>query len=391
MMRDLTKEIHTPRRSTLSIWVISILIAALLTWSYFTTFSRVVRANGNIVSAARTQIVQNLEGGILTALDVHEGDIVVEGQPLAQFDTTRYEALVDETEKKIATLTLRQRRLQSELAHRNQLDVPADYADKYPELVESEKALLHSKINEYQSRQQHYQQLIKLKETELNNVMQFTHSGAIAKREVVAIEQALATLKAEKDNFLADYQKKQATELADAVSQLALLNETIKTTRDQLRRTSVLAPASGTVNQIFFNTVGAVVSPGQTILEIVPNNEDKMLVETRVLPKDIGYVTLEMRSTLKLTAYDYSIYGTLKGKVVKIGADTVPDKHHRDQPPSYVVTLEIDPDSLQAWLARGLELRTGMVVEAELEAGSMRIIDYIFRPLLKTRDAMATI
>ncbi|MGX2949266.1 HlyD family efflux transporter periplasmic adaptor subunit, partial [Frederiksenia canicola] len=268
---------------------------------------------------------------------------------------------------------------------------PADYADNYPELVESEKALLHSKINEYQSRQQHYQQLIKLKETELNNVMQFTHSGAIAKREVVAIEQALATLKAEKDNFLADYQKKQATELADAVSQLALLNETIKTTRDQLRRTSVLAPASGTVNQIFFNTVGAVVSPGQTILEIVPNNEDKMLVETRVLPKDIGYVTLEMRSTLKLTAYDYSIYGTLKGKVVKIGADTVPDKHHRDQPPSYVVTLEIDPDSLQAWLARGLELRTGMVVEAELEAGSMRIIDYIFRPLLKTRDAMATI
>lgn len=390
-MRDLTKEVSSPRRSSLLVWVISLLITALLVWSYFTTFSRVVRANGNIVSVARTQIVQNLEGGILTALDVHEGDQVVEGQPLAQFDTTRYEALVDETEKKIATLTLRQLRLRSELALQNTMNVPAEYTQNYPELVASETALLESKWKEYQSRQQHYQQMIKLKQSELNNVMQFTQSGAIAKREVVVIEQALATLKADRDNFLADYHKKQATELADAVSQLALLNETIKTTRDQLRRTSVLAPASGTVNQIFFNTVGAVVSPGQTILEIVPNNEDKMLVETRVLPKDIGYVTQGMHATLKLTAYDYSIYGTLKGKVVKIGADTVPDKNHREQPPSYVVTVEIDTESLEAWLARGLELRTGMVVEAELEAGSMRIIDYIFRPLLKTRDAMATI
>lgn len=390
-MRDLTKEVHKPQRSNYVLWIISLLITALLVWSYLTSFSRVVRANGHIISVARTQIVQNLEGGILIALDVHEGDQVTEGQPLAQFDKTRYEALVDETEKKIASLTLKQLRLRSELAHRNTMDIPDNYAQHYPELVESELALLDSKWKEYQSREKNYQQMITLKKNELDNVLQFSQSGAIAKREIVAIEQALANLNAERDNFLADYQKRQATELAEAVSQLALLNETIKTTKDQLRRTSVIAPASGTVNQIFFNTVGAVVSPGQTILEIVPNNEDKMLVETRVLPKDIGYVTLDMKSTLKLTAYDYSIYGTLQGKVVKIGADTVPDKNHREQPPSYVVTVEINPESLDKWIQRGLELRTGMVVEAELEAGSMRIIDYIFRPLLKTRDAMATI
>lgn len=106
-MRDLTKEIARPHRSHGLIWVIALLISALLVWSYFTTFNRVVRATGQVISVARTQLVQNLEGGILTALDVHEGDQVVEGQPLAQFDTTRYEALVDEGEKKIATLVLR--------------------------------------------------------------------------------------------------------------------------------------------------------------------------------------------------------------------------------------------------------------------------------------------
>ena len=389
-MRDLTKELHKPKRSYGAMWVISILIVGLLVWSYYTTFNRVVRANGSIVSMSRTQIVQNLEGGILIALNVNEGDKIETGDVLAQFDTTKYEAQVEEAEKKIATLRLRELRLKHEMQEQRKMEIPPEYEKLYPELVHTESALLLSKLDEYQGRKQHFAKLISLKEDELNNVMRFSTSGAVSKREVLGIEQALANLIADRDNYLSDYHKKQATELAETVSQLALINETIKTTKDQLQRATVKAPSAGTVNQLFFSTIGAVVTPGQTILEIVPD-EGKVLVETRVLPKDIGYVVPNMRATLKLTAYDYSIYGTLLGKVVKIGADTVPDKNHRDQPPSYVVTLEINEDSLDQWLARGLELRTGMVVEAELEAGNMKIIDYIFRPLLKTRDAMATI
>lgn len=389
-MRDLTKELHKPKKSYRAMWIISLLTTALLVWSYYTTFNRVVRANGSIVSMSRTQIVQNLEGGILISLNVHEGDKIEQGQVLAQLDTTRYEAQVEEIEKKIATFKLRELRLKHEMQGKRAMDVPGDYRRLYPDLVHTETALLASKLDEYQGRKQNYAKLISLKEDELNNVMRFKNSGAIAKRELLNIEQGLANLMADRDNFLSEYHKKQATELAETVSQLAVLNETVKTTKDQLQRATVKAPSAGTVNQLFFSTIGAVVTPGQTILEIVPD-EGSVLVETRVIPKDIGYVVPNMRATLKLTAYDYSIYGTLLGKVVKIGADTVPDKNHRDQPPSYVVTLEINKDSLEQWLARGLELRTGMVVEAELEAGSMKIIDYIFRPLLKTRDAMSTI
>lgn len=160
--------------------------------------------------------------------------------------------------------------------------------------------------------------------------------------------------------------------------------------KDQIDRATIVSPSSGTVNLIHFNTIGSVVNPGQTILEIVPNNGN-LLVEARVTPKDIGYVVPGMRASLKLTAYDYSIYGTMLGKVVKIGADTVPNKEERNAPPSYVVSLEISPDSLKQWQKKGLDIRTGMLVEAELEAGHMRIIDYIFRPILKARDALATI
>ncbi|MBR0572599.1 MULTISPECIES: HlyD family efflux transporter periplasmic adaptor subunit [Pasteurellaceae] len=389
-MRDLSKEIHQPKKSKIFLLLISLFLIALLMWSYETQFARVVRASGKVVSAARTQIVQNLEGGILTALYVKEGDNIKKGQIFAQFDPTRFQILVEESEKKIATYTLRKLRLEHEINGTEKLTVPALYLKQYPDLVNSEQALLSSRLKELQSRQRNLKHLIALKKQEYNKLKKFNRGGAVSSVELLNTQQSLAKLQADLDNFLSTRYKEQAETMSKAVSEISLLKERIKTAKDQLKRTIVRAPSSGTVNQIFFSTVGAVVRPGQTILEIVPN-DGTILVETRVAPKDIGYVVLNMKTSLKLTAYDYSIYGTLLGKVTKIGADTVPDQNRRDRQLSYVVTIAINPDSLAKWRARKLDIRTGMVVEAELEAGSMRIIDYILRPLLKTRDALATI
>ncbi|QLB39534.1 MULTISPECIES: HlyD family efflux transporter periplasmic adaptor subunit [Mannheimia] len=389
-MRDLTKEIKPPKKSNKLLWIIVCLLSALLVWSYLTQFSRVVRANGKVVSHERTQIVQNLEGGILTQLNVSEGDNIEAGQVLAELDTTRYQAQLEEIEKKIATFTLRKLRLQAESENAIIFDIPKGYQDTYPDLVEAEKSLLSRKVEEYLTRERNYESQISLKQKELTNLTRFENSGAVPKRDIIALQQALNNIRAEQENYFSDTHKKRAQELSEAVSQLALANESIKTVQDQIDRATIVSPSSGTVNLIHFNTIGSVVNPGQTILEIVPNNGN-LLVEARVTPKDIGYVVPGMRASLKLTAYDYSIYGTMLGKVVKIGADTVPNKEERNAPPSYVVSLEISPDSLKQWQKKGLDIRTGMLVEAELEAGHMRIIDYIFRPILKARDALATI
>lgn len=388
-MRNLTKEIHSPKTTNRILWIISILLTALLIWSYMTQFSRVVRATGKIVAEERTQIIQNLEGGILTKISVNEGDSIYSGQVLAQLDTTRFQAQVEEIEKKIATFTLRELRLQAELNKSTEMKIPEEYKIHYPDLVQAETYLLKSRVEEFNNRTENYNSQLKLKQQELDNMEKYRNSGAVSKRDFLAIEQALNSIRSERDNYSADTHKKIAQELADSVAQLAVANESIKTVKDQLARATITAPANGTVNQILFKTIGAVISPGQTILEIVPNGGN-MLVETRVMPKDIGYVVPDMRASLKLTAYDYSIYGTMLGKVIKIGADTVPDKENHNAPPSYVVIVEISPESLEDWHERGLELRTGMVVEAELEAGHMRIIDYIFRPILKARDALRT-
>ena len=388
-MRNLTKEIHSPKTTNRILWIISILLTALLIWSYMTQFSRVVRATGKIVAEERTQIIQNLEGGILTKISVNEGDSIYSGQVLAQLDTTRFQAQVEEIEKKIATFALRELRLQAELNKSTEMKIPEEYKIHYPDLVQAETYLLKSRVEEFNNRTENYNSQLKLKQQELDNMEKYRNSGAVSKRDFLAIEQALNSIRSERDNYSADTHKKIAQELADSVAQLAVANESIKTVKDQLARATITAPANGTVNQILFKTIGAVISPGQTILEIVPNGGN-MLVETRVMPKDIGYVVPDMRASLKLTAYDYSIYGTMLGKVIKIGADTVPDKENHNAPPSYVVIVEISPESLEDWHKRGLELRTGMVVEAELEAGHMRIIDYIFRPILKARDALRT-
>ncbi len=390
MNRNLTKEIKHPKKSKTFLLLISLFLLALLVWSFNTQFARVVRANGKVISAARTQIVQNLEGGILTELYVKEGDKIQKGQIIARFDPTRFKILVEESEKKIATYSLIKLRLNQEINNQEVLNVPASYKKLYPELVESEQRLLSSRLGELKSRKKNLEHLIYLKQKEYNNLKKFSRGGAISAVELLNTEQRLANLKADLDNFLSTRYKEQAESISKAVSEIALLKETIKVAKDQLSRTTIKAPASGTVNQVFFSTVGAVVRPGETILEIVPD-DGSILVETRVSPKDIGYVVHNMKTTLKLTAYDYSIYGTLQGKVVKIGADTVIDEDTRNRQRSYVVTIAINPDSLMKWKNRKLDIRTGMVVEAELEAGHMRIIDYILRPLLKTRDALATI
>ena len=255
------------------------------------------------------------------------------------------------------------------------MKIPEEYKIHYPDLVQAETYLLKSRVEEFNNRTENYNSQLKLKQQELDNMEKYRNSGAVSKRDFLAIEQALNSIRSERDNYSADTHKKIAQELADSVAQLAVANESIKTVKDQLARATITAPANGTVNQILFKTIGAVISPGQTILEIVPNGGN-MLVETRVMPKDIGYVVPDMRASLKLTAYDYSIYGTMLGKVIKIGADTVPDKENHNAPPSYVVIVEISPESLEDWHKRGL--------------GHMRIIDYIFRPILKARDALRT-
>ena len=376
------------RRDSGIIWLCVITVAAVVVWMCVAELARVVRADGRIVTATRTQIVQNLEGGIVVAIDVNEGDPVQQDQELMRLDPTRFEANVAELDQKISALNLRRVRLEAEAQRKAALVIPGSLARKRPGLARSEALVFDTRQRARETTLERLDQSIALRREEVSLLEPRVTTRAVSELQLLTARLALSELMTERDSFVSDQDREIAAELAEVVAEIDVLAATLRSKKHQLDRTVVRAPAAGVVHQMFFSTPGAVVGPGEPILEIVPA-QDRLLIEARVQPKDIGYVTQGMAATIKVTAYDYSVHGTLTGRVVQVGADTVADPVDPRLPHAFLVNVEVDPASEERWRAAGLELRNGLRVNAELQARQTRVIDYVLRPVLRAKEALA--
>ena len=388
MDEPLARDGEREKRDNLIIWLCLITLAAAVVWSCFAELARVVRADGQIVTATRTRIVQNLEGGIIVAIDTEEGDEVRADQELMRLDPTRFEANVAELEQKISALEIRRARLEAEAQGAEELLIPELLIQQRPNLSDSETRLFATRQKHKRSTLNRLDQSIELRNQEVTALEPLVATRAVSELQLLNARLALSELVTERASFVSDQERDIAAELAEVVAEIDVLNSTLRSKKHQLARTVISAPSDGIVHQLFFTTPGAVVGPGEPILEIVPA-EDRLLIEARVEPKDIGYVTLGMRATLKVTAYDYRVNGTLAGEVVRIGVDTVPDPIDPRLPHAFIVSIEVDRADEQRWLAAGLELRNGLLVNAELQATKTRVIDYVLRPVFSAREALA--
>ena len=388
MDEPLARDGEREKRDNLIIWLCLITLAAAIVWSSFAELARVVRADGQIVTATRTRIVQNLEGGIIVAIDTEEGDEVRADQELMRLDPTRFEANVAELEQKISALEIRRARLEAEAQGAEELLIPELLIQQRPNLSDSETRLFATRQKHKRSTLNRLDQSIELRNQEVTVLEPLVATRAVSELQLLNARLALSELVTERASFVSDQERDIAAELAEVVAEIDVLNSTLRSKKHQLARTVISAPSDGIVHQLFFTTPGAVVGPGEPILEIVPA-EDRLLIEARVEPKDIGYVTLGMRATLKVTAYDYRVNGTLAGEVVRIGVDTVPDPIDPRLPHAFIVSIEVDRADEQRWLAAGLELRNGLLVNAELQATKTRVIDYVLRPVFSAREALA--
>lgn len=389
-VRDIIEDFDHPIRDNTIIWLCLVVVAVFVTWASVAELDRVVRASGQVVPSARTQIVQNLEGGIVEKLTVEEGDIVESGEELLRLDRTRFESSVGELEQDIVVLRFRSLRLQAEIEGLEQLEVPDDLAASRPDLHALETQLFEARRKADQTQRRNLARLIDMRSEEVDLLRPLVDSGAVPALQLMGAEVALTELETQLSRYETEYQREIAQMLSEVAADLDRLEQSVSARRDQLRRTLISAPASGVVNQLFFSTVGAVIGPGEPILEIVPSDEG-ILIEVRVQPKDIGYIIDDMEAILKVTAFDYSVFGTLSGHVVRIGADTVPHPDDRTQPPAFLVAVRVDDDSLTDWLARDLDLRTGMVVEAELQAGATKVLQYMLKPILRAKEALSEV
>lgn len=376
------------RGPSLTIWLIGFSVVIFVVWASFAWLAEIVRAEGQVVSSSRPQIIQNLEGGILAELYVAEGDTVEPGETLARLYGTQYQSAVDDLSDQIATLEVRKSRLEAELAGATEFSVTADILARVPDVVASEQTLLAARMSEQASRVAGAQAVL-LQAQKERELLERMYDQEIAPLiEVTRARKAASDAEAQLSEARAMAELDRATTYSETQGQLASLRQRLKQAQDQLSRTELVAPMRGIVNKLSLTTIGGVVRPGEEIMQIIPIDEE-LFIEARVKPRDIAQVRLGQAATIKLSAYDYTIYGSLSAQVTFVSADTFKDERARtpDGDPHYKVTLSVDLTNLSE-RQRSLEIRPGMQATVELQTGGKTLLQYLTKPLYKANEAL---
>jgi len=372
-----------PSRTVL---LIGATVAAFLLWAAFAWVEEIVRAPGQIVPSSRPQIIQNLEGGILAELNVAEGDTVEAGQILGRLHGTQYQSAVDDLTDQIAALDIRRLRLEAEIAGQDDFATPETLAARVPDIVASERALLAARRTDLASRLQGARAVLAQAEEEEDMIRRMADRGLAPEIELTRAEKARADARARLDEITTQAELSRADDYAKTQSELASLRQRLKLSQDQLSRTTLTAPLRGIVNRIAVTTIGGVVRPGEEILQIIPLDSG-LYVEAKVKPADIAALREGQTATVKLSAYDYTIWGTLPATVTFVSADTFRDERARDAEPHYRVTLRVDLGALTE-RQKGLAIRPGMQAEVEFQTGGKTILTYLTKPLWRGTEAL---
>lgn len=376
------------RGPSLVIWLSGAAVLVFLIWAAFAWIDEIVRAEGSMISSSRPQIIQNLEGGILAELAVKEGDVVAKGDVLARLHGTQFQSSVDDLRDQISAFEIRRLRLEAELAGQFDFDVPAKWAGRTPNMVDSERALLQARQSDFVSRSDGAKRVLAEATQERKLLEDLLKDNIVSLIEVTRARKAHADARIRYDEIVTQAELDRAQEYSDVLKELSTLRQNLKSSMDQLNRTVLVSPMRGIVNNLSVTTIGGVVRPGEEILQIIPLDEE-LFVEARVKPENIAGVRPGQEATVKLSAYDYTIYGTLKGTVRLISADTFKDERARDPDGNahYKVTLQVDTDNLTERQA-SLQIRPGMQAAVELHTGSKTVLQYLMKPLYKSKEAL---
>ena len=383
---DATDATGRVRGASLIVWLVAAAIGIFLVWAAFASLDEIVRAEGEVVSGDRPQIVQNLEGGILAELLVAQGNTVEPGQILARLQGTAFEAEVQDLSARIDAAEVRRLRLEAEMAGQDTFTVPPEIAARAADMVASESALLAARMADFRTQADGAARIVEETRRELA-VMEDLHAREIAALiEVTRARKANSDAEARLNEILSGAELDRATEHSEVLADISTLRAELRLAQDRLARTVIVSPMRGVVNEVRIATIGGVIRPGEEIFEITPAG-DRLFVEARVRPEDIANVVTGQRATIKLSAYDYTVYGTLSGEVVFVSADTFEDDRRADLPPHYKVTVSVDlthPTERQ----QGIEIRPGMQASVELHTGEKTVLQYLVHPLWRGSEAL---
>lgn len=370
--------------STRIIGSLVLIVMILGTWAWFAELDEVSKGDGKVIPSSHEQIIQSLEGGILAELNVAEGDLVEQGQVLAQLDPTKSESNVEESAARYRAVLASATRLQAEVDGK-----PLNFPDElqgYPELIKRETRLHQERISRLKESLAGVNDSLRLVDRELKITQSLARTGAASNVEVIRLQRQRSELQLKATELRSSYQVQAGEELAKARSEVSSLSSVIRGREDSLTRLTVLSPVRGIVKGIEVRTIGGVISPNGKLMQIVPL-DDQLLIETRISPRDIAFIHPDQAAKVKLTAYDYSIYGGLDGKVVTISPDTIQDKV-KPENYYYRVFIQTDSNVLTNKVGERFAIVPGMIATVDIKTGSKTVLDYLIKPFNKAQEAM---
>ena len=372
-------------------WAIYLMLAALaaaVAWAALARVEMITRGDARVIPEGREQVIASLEGGILRELLVREGDAVKAGQPLALLDPTRVEAVQAEGQARRLALRAAIARATAESTGQPlRFDAELKEAKDARGPVAAETASFQTRQKALQEAVAITQRSLGLLEKELAVAESMSAKGLMSEVEVMRVRRQVNDLNLQVQERLNRHRQDASVELARLQTELAQLDENQVVRDDAVKRTTLVSPVNGLVKQIRTHTVGGVVGGGAPLMEIVPVG-DKVLVEMRVKPADIGFLRVGQAAEVKLSAYEFTVYGSLSGKVVTISPDALgdPERAQATDGTWYRALVEADRSSLQAG-GKPLAAIPGMTGTAEVNVGERTVLSYLLRPMLKAREA----
>ena len=366
------------------IWLSLLGLVVFIAWAWWAILDEVTVGTGKITPSTHAQVIESLDGGIIKSLAVREGDIVEQGQVLARLDPTRFQSNYGEAAARARALRASSERLRSELT-----GAPLKFSAeslREPDLVAREQQLYESRRRNLNETVANLQKNYQLVMAELRMTQPLVQKGAASQVEVIRLQRQATELQGKIDEarnqFAVRAREEQVKTNADLDAQLQLMAGKA----DQLDRATLFSPVRGVVKDIQITTVGGVLQPGGKLMEIVPL-EDQLLVETRINPRDIAYIRPGLAATVKVTAYDTSIYGDLDGTVEVVSPDTLQDEVRRDQF-YYRVYVRTGSAELHNKAGQSFPILPGMVASVEIKPGQKSVLDYLIKPLNKVNEAL---
>ena len=414
----------SPKKSKYILWLIILAFAWLIFWASQAELDELTRGEGKIIPFHQLQVVQNLEGGIISDILVSEGDIVKKGQVILKINNTNFTSSFEESKLRQNELRAKFLRLDAEANGGKPFKYDYEKMQELSTQIEYEKSLYESnkeqlnssldvvkeqttqkkqELTELYAKIKQEKRTLKLMQEEVNITKPLVKRGLVSEVEFLQLRRQLNGLQGdleasrltiprlksqikESQNKISEikleYKNRAKKELNEVVAEISRIGQTNTALSDRVKRTLVRSPVDGTVQQLLINTIGGVIQPGMDLVEIVPA-QDNLLVEAKIKPSDIAFLRPQLDAMVKFSAYDFAIHGGLNGKLTYISSDTITDEKEESY---YLVRIKTDKSYLGTE-EKPLPIMVGMTVSVDIITGKKTVLDYLLKPILKAKQS----